>query len=67
MDISEIENLSLAEGEKLVLQIPAGMPAEEVAAIRQSVRSTMGPNTKILFLFDGAGGAATAYVHSSPP
>lgn len=66
MDISEIENLSLAENEKLVIEIPAGMPAGEVAEIRQNARDNMGPNAKILVLLRTATGSATAYVYTPP-
>ena len=67
MDISEIASLSLAANEKLVIEIPVGMPAEEVAAIRQNARDNLGPNAKILVLFGTATGTATAYVHAPPP
>ena len=62
MDISEIENLLMAANEKLVIEIPVGMPTENVAVIRQNARDYLGPNAKILVLF----GTATAYVHASP-
>jgi len=66
MDISEIESLSLAENEKLVLEIPAGMSAEEVAVIRQNARDNLGPNAKILVIFGAATGSANAYVYAPP-
>ena len=66
MDIFEIENLSLAGNEKLVIEIPAGMPAEDVAAIRQNARDNLGQDRKILVLFGTATGSATAYVYTPP-
>lgn len=66
MDISEIENLLMAANEKLVIEIPVGMPAEDVAVIRQNARDYLGANAEILVLFGTATGTATAYVHASP-
>ena len=66
MDISEIASLSLAANEKLVIEIPVGMPAEEVAVIRQNARGNLGQDIKILVLFGTATGTATAYVHAPP-
>ena len=66
MDISEIENLSLAEGEKLVIEIPVGMPAEDIVVIRQNARDNLGANAEILVLFGSATGTAAAYVYAAP-
>ena len=53
----------MAENEKHVIEIPQGMPADEVAAIRQNARDTFGPDAKIQIIFGGA----IAYVSPLSP
>lgn len=66
MNISEIENLLMTANEKLVIEIPFWMPAEDVAVIRQNARDYLGANAEILVLFGTAAGTAAAYVYAAP-